>query len=278
MSNEVNPYASPKAEPAPPPRSPQPYVNPYSPTGVRPFSPADGSAKAALVLILVVMATEVGVIVFRYIDVQMVEQLMLGHQIDQGEAAANEARILLAERLGLLAMLIAAIPFIMWLFRSHRNLPALRAAPLTFSPGWTIAAWFIPLANLVVPYLVVQEVYRGSNPAGAGDRLDRLGSGSLLVMLWWFLWVAANVVSTVGVIMITSQGIGPPDMGARQPDLGVIQIGAWLLLASPALRFTAGLCIIQIMHGILRNQRERFAMTEESNIAAARAEGIQFSS
>ena len=42
MSSDVNPYASPKAEAAPPPPSPQFYVNPYSPTGVRPFSPANG--------------------------------------------------------------------------------------------------------------------------------------------------------------------------------------------------------------------------------------------
>ena len=42
------------------------------------------------------------------------------------------------------AFLTTSIAFLMWIHRVQRNLPALGAGSLRFSPGWAVAYFFIP--------------------------------------------------------------------------------------------------------------------------------------
>jgi hypothetical protein len=61
-------------------------------------------------------------------------------------------------------------------------------------PGWSIGSWFIPLANLVIPVLIVQDLWRGAAAeTRRGDRTWRTGRGSALVGCWWASWVVASV-------------------------------------------------------------------------------------
>src|SRR5206468_7874885 len=52
----------------------------------------------------------------------------------------------------LLAFLATAIAFLAWLSRAIDNVPALGAGRPSASPRWAIAWWFIPFANLGMPY------------------------------------------------------------------------------------------------------------------------------
>lgn len=90
----------------------------------------------------------------------------------------------------------AAITFLMWLHRCYRNLPALGATELRFSPRWAVGWWFVPLANFVQPVRVVIEVWQASNAAqGQNTRAGRARLGTpLRIWLWWGLWVGSIVV------------------------------------------------------------------------------------
>jgi hypothetical protein len=90
----------------------------------------------------------------------------------------------------------AAITFLMWLHRSYRNLPALGATELRFSPGWAVGWWFVPFANFVQPVRVVTEVWQASQAAhGQNTRAGRRAIGTPLPMwLWWGLWVGSIVL------------------------------------------------------------------------------------
>ena len=62
--------------------------------------------------------------------------------------------------------------------------------------GWGIAGWLIPLANAVIPVLILQDLWRGSDVSTSrGDLSWRANKGSALIGWYWgvlLLSVARN--------------------------------------------------------------------------------------
>ena len=54
-----------------------------------------------------------------------------------------------------LAVLAAAIAFLMWIFRASQNLPRLGAVGQRFSPRWAVGWWFVPIMLLFRPYQAI---------------------------------------------------------------------------------------------------------------------------
>jgi Domain of unknown function (DUF4328) len=87
-----------------------------------------------------------------------------------------------------------AVLFIIWMFRAAKNNEALGRVGARFTPGWSIGSWFIPLANLVIPVLIAQDLWRGSSTdTRRGDSTWRTGRGSALVGCWWAAWVVSSL-------------------------------------------------------------------------------------
>ena len=84
----------------------------------------------------------------------------------------------------IIAVAIAVLCMI-YLFRSSQNTELWATTSRTWAPGWTIGAWFIPLANFVLPVLVVREIWlRSALVVGGAGR----------VFGWWFTFVAGAVL------------------------------------------------------------------------------------
>jgi hypothetical protein len=92
-----------------------------------------------------------------------------------------------------LLVTLAIVPcFIVWCWRAAKNQQALGRQPERLGSGWAVGGWFIPLANLVIPVLVIQDLWRGSDVAIArGDPRWRIADRSWLVGWWWGLFVVA---------------------------------------------------------------------------------------
>jgi hypothetical protein len=91
--------------------------------------------------------------------------------------------------IGLIQFLFAiflAITFLRWIHRANKNLHVLSSEPMTFSPGWSIGWYFIPIANLFKPYQAMKEIWTVAHRATPTD-------GSILGW-WWFLWIVSNVL------------------------------------------------------------------------------------
>jgi hypothetical protein len=88
--------------------------------------------------------------------------------------------------------LATGITFLMWVYRMNKNTHACGAADLSYTPGWAVGWFFIPLANLVMPCLVVQEIYRASRHPVQWKQV----SCSLLVTAWWICWVVGALVGS----------------------------------------------------------------------------------
>ena len=74
--------------------------------------------------------------------------------------------------------------FLGWLYRTRRELDHLDGAAPRWGWGWTVVGWLVPVANLVVPAMVVADVARESRPAYA--RTQR----RLATALVWLGWLA----------------------------------------------------------------------------------------
>jgi hypothetical protein len=89
---------------------------------------------------------------------------------------------------GILAFIafVIFVLIIIWSYRAAKNNEALGRPYPRLKPGWAIAGWLIPLANLVLPLLILQDLWRGSEASTrAGDPSWRSNKGSPLIGWYW---------------------------------------------------------------------------------------------
>lgn len=89
------------------------------------------------------------------------------------------------------------VAFLMWLYRSHENLPSfgVRKNDLQYSSRWAVGSFFVPFVNLVVPYRAVKELWSKSVPRS----LEMFGPPSPppFFPLWWATWLISNFANNV---------------------------------------------------------------------------------
>ena len=83
------------------------------------------------------------------------------------------------------------VAFGMWIFRAVGNARAATGDSYK-TPGWSVGWWFIPFANLVVPYFILRDLYERSGRAEVhGGGLPR----------WiWFGFIGSIVLAVIALI------------------------------------------------------------------------------
>lgn len=99
------------------------------------------------------------------------------------------------ERLFSIATMIV---FGVWIYQAGRNLVEAGYEDISFSPGERIWWFAVPLANFVIPYQGMRELWNASH--GNSDREETIP----LVSMWWGLWLLNRVVITL--IQFMSEG------------------------------------------------------------------------
>ncbi|PYS70839.1 MAG: hypothetical protein DMF69_12330 [Acidobacteria bacterium] len=91
----------------------------------------------------------------------------------------------------LLVHLSTIVTFLIWLYRSYRNLASFGYSS-RYSLGMAVGSFFIPFANLIIPYQIIKELWQKSVP----ENEAALGPSSVpsWFPLWWFFWLVANFV------------------------------------------------------------------------------------
>lgn len=125
------------------------------------------------------------------------------------------------------ALLVVAI---VWMFKAHRATSALSRHARTWSSGWTIGAWFIPLGNLVIPKLVLAEIERiATAPRSHGAAVGR-GRATVIGWLWWAMFVVGWVFTTAATLLGAAER---PFESAGEMRAGYVcgatGFGAWAL-------------------------------------------------
>jgi hypothetical protein len=114
-----------------------------------------------------------------------------------------------------LSRLTGMVVFLVWVYQAAKKARMLGREGLTITPGMSVAWFFVPFANLVMPYLAVSQI------AVASDREGR-GTTPPFVLAWWVLYIASNVASVVRQLM----GRSMADLGLRLGWSGVADVAA----------------------------------------------------
>ena len=130
---------------------------------------------------------------------------------------------------GLLVLLaLTGAAFVAWAVRAYRNLPALGIRERRYWTIWLVIGWIIPGANLLVPKLVVNDIWRASSPrvpvdGGRGWQHRPVAS---IVNRWWCSFLVTPAVVVLAVV--TARG----GLDAFEQQLAV---GALVVVAAIAL-------------------------------------------
>lgn len=107
------------------------------------------------------------------------------------DAHASDQRQSLIALVQIAVAVVSGVVILTWLYRASRQVRALGATNLQYTPGWTVGWFFIPVLSLWVPYQAVRELWEASNDPSRRPR----GEGCALLGWWWTLWLANAFVS-----------------------------------------------------------------------------------
>ena len=115
------------------------------------------------------------------------------------------------------------IALLIWVYRAHRALHS-HKAQTSLSAGLAVGGFFIPFANLVLPFLAIRDAVRVGK-----------GSLELAVVLWWPLWMAYAALHLVHSLAMSV--LQNPDVTAVVPARIVghaTSIASWSWIADMA--------------------------------------------
>jgi hypothetical protein len=143
-------------------------------------------------------------------------------------------------------ILAAGIVWLVWQHRAQSNLRALGAAGLKYTPGWAVGWWFIPFANVVLPFLTMRELWKASDPqSGSTEWLARRTTPML--GLWWAGWLIMQILFQIG------RGI---DRDLK--TVGDLRSEAWFFVAANLSLVVTGVLAILVVRSIdARQARKR---------------------
>jgi hypothetical protein len=155
-----------------------------------------------------------------------------------------------------------AICFLVWLWRMSWNANrVLQAQGVRNPPGWAIGAFFVPVLNLFLPCLVLQELWQSSDPgATQNGHAWKNTRCSWVVRTWWLLCLAGLILGNVAVNIHPKFFIDGGRPGLRAARLfDQVPVEATIIWGVTNLCFLiAALEQIYLVRRITVRQRERY--------------------
>lgn len=186
--------------------------------------------------------------------------------ISPADAAANDSRQQWIGILQTTLLITTGVVFLVWIHRSYRNLPALGARELRFTPGWAMGGFFVPFLNVVRPPQVVREIWHASDPSGLerdlsadGPMLRKDAGMPPLVLAWWTLVLVDSFVGNVATRMAFA-----PD-----PSLADVRVMTIVLVLSDVTGVISAIPAFRLVGQIATWQDERAALVQQRGMAAA---------
>lgn len=103
----------------------------------------------------------------------------------------------------LVVLAVTGAFFVAWAVRAYRNLPSLGIRERRYWTIWLVVGWLIPGANLLVPKLLVDDIWRASSPSvpidAPGASWQRRPVASI-VNRWWCSFLLTPAIVTLSVV------------------------------------------------------------------------------
>jgi hypothetical protein len=218
-------------------------------TSSQPFVSAHGRAQVVVFLFLAYIAVALFSVFSNLLQISFLSGALAGGVSEEG-AEMNDMRQAVVALIHLVVYIALAIAFLLWLHRAAKNVPALGnpQSHVEYTPGWAVGWFFVPLANLFMPYKAVREVWEKSDPAikTEEDRAFTPAASTPLLLGWWVSWIAMNVLARA-----TSR------LGRDAVSIETMVWVTWVDVVGDLLGIVAAVLAIFVVRGIDRRQEER---------------------
>src|SRR2546428_13386 len=145
---------------------------------------------------------------------------------------------------------LSVVAFLSWLYRAFKNLSALGARKLRFTPGWAVGWFFVPLMDLIRPYEAVNELWHASDPAiPSYEPASRAAPAP--VRWWWSLFILWVLTAR-----LANQLNQPTGSGVFEG-----QAAHLLMIVSYVLEIPAAILAIRLIGAINQNQERKHSAT-----------------
>lgn len=211
VSDPDLPPPPPGATPPPPPppnlTAPPGYVG-YQPSPMSsvPLKRVGGLSKAASILVVLTGLAAIATIA----STQAVAddaQAYLDDEISNSDFLTAITPYALLSFLQVFVLFASVVIVIVWMYRVASNHRALHRGT-TWGPGWAIGGWFAPPFLFVIPFLVLREMWKASDPDVPVGGEWRGNPVSPLVTLWFVVYGPLQIVLQVFQFDETFAGLG----------------------------------------------------------------------
>ncbi|WP_327115437.1 DUF4328 domain-containing protein [Streptomyces sp. NBC_01341] len=224
------------AGPLPAPAAPGPH-------GLR--SPV-ALAKAAVALLGAVIATDVLALTTELNLRGEFTSIGDGAVYDAGSADRAESLYGMAAGLQVIAFLATAVVFVIWFRRVRLNAEVFDASRQPMRPGWAIGAWFVPVANMWLPWRVAEGIWTASAQSITDGTWRKVSKAPLNA--WWTLYLVSTFFAQ----------IASRNYDATESSPGLVD-AVTLIMAADALDIAAAVMAIAFVRKLTRMQSERAA-------------------
>jgi hypothetical protein len=204
------------------------------------------------VLVLVIL-TDVFTAFSDLDQMDLFSRLGEGEDVSFEEATQSDDRAALSSGAQFLAVIAAAIVWIVWFRRAYINVPRISEGQLRFGRGWATGSWFVPFLNLVRPKQIMNDIWRaGDTAAPAGVPFDdRPVAG--LIHLWWAAWLVITFLDNIAGRLLFRAETVPDQHGAAK-----------LALASDLADAAGAVLAIFVVRAVSRRYEARRQQVTES--------------
>jgi uncharacterized protein DUF4328 len=197
-------------------------------------------------------ATRIGLLVLPFLQIALsVASLAFADTLMQNLAVA--AAILLASLVVSIVALATMVLFLVWTHQAAKNVRALGQQGLSYSPGWCVGWWFVPVASLWKPYQALKEIWRASDPASVSAEPEAWKTGRVptLFPAWWIAYLVNNFIATAGLMRGFIEGL---EAALQQGHATSSHVGGSGPMLGHFFAVIAAVCIASIMNKLAQRQ------------------------
>lgn len=202
MSEPELPSSYPPPPPPPPPITPPPgYISYGGPGAAMPhqFQPVKRLTTALVVILAVSLVINFAASIWQVVFAKDAQRFLDGVITQREFESAYESFSqfsFIAFPLGIAGIVLSSI----WSFRIAGNAVGAGRAPLTWKSGLTILAWVLACLFGVLPFLMLREHWRASDPElGFGDPTWKSRPVSPLITAWFVVSLVGQLASIAAV-------------------------------------------------------------------------------
>jgi hypothetical protein len=122
---------------------------------------------------------------------------------------------------------------------------------MTYSPGWSVGWFFIPIANLFKPYFAMKEIYLATLTPKSFDmsqEVEDQPESLNIIKLWWLVYLVDGYFGRIAL-----------RYALRAESIDQLVTANTLMLASDALTLIASLATIWLVGEFSRQQQVAYA-------------------